>query len=99
MSYTIKTRTVGQHFGTEGVVLRGGDVEMTHADDRLSSWLAAQRESASDTDICAGLGNGDIPRPEWMGYAEDSDHLKVWDLEVGSVSMGFYRLDYDSGWV
>ena len=35
-------------------------------------------EDLSEYDIAAGLGNGDIERPEWLGVSEGVDHIKLW---------------------
>jgi len=44
----------------------------------------------SDSDICAGLTNGDIDRPSWISISENMDHLKVIDNETTECfSMGF----------
>ncbi len=51
-------------------------------------------EDLSEYDIAAGLGNGDIERPEWLGVSEGVDHIKLWDTEDGHSShqMGFSTL-------
>lgn len=63
---------------------------------RLESWLEAERaevvaEVEVDHTIAAGLGNGDIPRPEWMGVREFATGCDVWDT-AESDGMGFISL-------
>jgi hypothetical protein len=66
--------------------------------NRLNDFINKLRvadENYHDHEIAAGLGNGDIERPEWMGYSESTDHVKLWDAEDGgSAQMGFVQLDY-----
>lgn len=62
---------------------------------RLDDLFKHLRQHHTDQEIAAGLGNGDIDKPEWLGYSEGSDHLKVWDTDYGSIQMGFYTLWYN----
>ena len=50
----------------------------------------------SEAEIVAGIGNGDIHRPEWMGYSEESGGIKVWDTENGDASWGFMFFSSES---
>lgn len=65
---------------------------------RIDKFFADMRgEGLSNYDIAAGLGNGDIERPEWISIAESTDHMKVWDNEDkdASAQMGFVWLSYE----
>ena len=42
-----------------------------------------QREELTDNQICAGLENGDIEKPDWLAVSESTDHLIIWDSEEG----------------
>lgn len=67
----------------------------TYSADRVRVFIASLiLEDLSAYDIAAGLGNGDIERPEWLGVSEDVDHIKLWDLEDvhSSPQMGFNTL-------
>jgi len=50
----------------------------------------------SDYEIAAGLTNGEIERPDWMGVTEDTDHLKIWDMEDENACahFGFLTIPY-----
>ena len=66
--------------------------------DRLELFFKELREDLTDSEIAAGLTNGDIEVPEWMGISEVTDHLKAWDLENGGSSqMGFITINYYEG--
>jgi hypothetical protein len=45
-----------------------------------------QRAELADHEICAGLGNGDIEKPDWLAVSESTDHLIIWDSEEGDKS-------------
>ncbi len=53
-------------------------------------------EGLTESDIAAGLCNGDIEQPEWMAVAECTDHIKVIDSEDGhsSFQMGFTTFEF-----
>ena len=61
---------------------------------RIEKFFAELKEECSDSEIAAGIGNGDIAIPEWMAISEGSDHLKAWDKENGSSQMGFVTVCY-----
>lgn len=69
-----------------------GEYRMSRIDD----FINYQRDFETDQDIAAGLCNGDIEKPDWLGISESTDHLKLWDTEdeMSSSSMGFYTLPY-----
>lgn len=71
----------------------------TYSADRVRVFIASLiLEDLSAYDIAAGLGNGDIERPEWLGVSEDVDHIKLWDLEDvhSSPQMGFNTLCFQA---
>jgi hypothetical protein len=54
-----------------------------------------RNDGLSDYEIAAGLGNGDITRPDWLSIAENTDHLKAWDNETDSCAQwGFVTINY-----
>lgn len=63
---------------------------------RIETFFENLKLEMSENEIAAGLGNGDIEKPEWLCISESTDHLKVWDGEDGmsSTQMGFYTVDY-----
>ena len=62
---------------------------------RIEKFFNELREEYTDSEIAAGLVNGDIAIPEWMAISEDADHLKAWDQEGGgSAQMGFIAVWY-----
>jgi hypothetical protein len=64
--------------------------------NRIEAWYDKLFTEYSESDIAAGLCNGDISTPEWMGKSEDVDHIKIWDTEDGkSASWGFIQLAYE----
>jgi len=66
--------------------------------ERIEKFFAELREEGlSDNEIAAGLGNGDIEKPEWMAISENTDHIKAWDTEdpTASHQMGFVWIGYD----
>ena len=68
---------------------------MKRDEKRIDKFFAELRSSLSDGEICAGLGNGDIPRPHWLSISEDTSHIKAWDsYEGGSAQMGFIRVTH-----
>ena len=63
---------------------------------RINKFFAELREEMDDYEIAAGLGNGDIDRPEWLSIAESTDHLKAWDNETdASDQYGFVYVSYE----
>lgn len=65
--------------------------------NRLDSFIAKLSEEMTDSEIAAGMGNGDIDSPEWISKAESTDHVKIWDNETNESSqMGFTTLVYGS---
>jgi len=64
---------------------------------RIVQFFRDLRRAMSDPDIAAGLGNGEIERPEWMAISESADHLKAWDTEDPNASReyGFVHIDYN----
>ena len=64
--------------------------------NRIEQWHYSLSAECSDREIAAGLQNGDISTPEWMGKSEDISHMKIWDMESGSgPSWGFMVLSYN----
>jgi len=53
---------------------------MTRVEDFYRDLL---REALSDYEIAAGLGTGDIQKPDWVSVSESTDHLTIWDNEEG----------------
>ena len=54
-----------------------------------------QREELTDNQICAGLGNGDIKKPDWLAVSESTDHLTIWDSEEGDKNhWSAIKIDY-----
>lgn len=66
--------------------------------NRIEKFLEQYRnDDLNDGEIAAGLQNGEIEIPEWMGFSESMDHMKIWDSEEGGSSqMGFVWLEYDN---
>ena len=64
--------------------------------NRLHNWLTERRKEFSDSEIIAGVGNGDIESPgHWMGISEGSDYIKIWDTEtIADNKMGFIYVSY-----
>jgi len=65
---------------------------------RIEKFFSDLRDDGySDYEISAGLGNGDIAKPDWMAISESTDHLKAWDTEDANASqcMGFVYVSYD----
>ncbi len=74
-----------------GAVVKKGENNV----ERIEMFFDDLREECTDSEIAAGLGNGDIDVPEWMAISEDVDHLKAWDQESGgSAQMGFVTIRY-----
>ncbi len=74
-----------------GAVVKKGENNV----ERIEKFFDELRVECTDSEIAAGLGNGDIDVPEWMAIIEDTDHLKAWDQENGgSVQMGFVTISY-----
>lgn len=67
-------------------------------ESRINQFFKNLRDGGlSDYDIAAGLGNGDIKRPEWLSISESTDHLKAWDNETDACSQwGFVTISYDN---
>jgi hypothetical protein len=73
---------------------------------RTRDFYEKQIQQVMDKEVCgvsyaehclaAGLGNGDISAPEWLGMSEDIDHMKIWDREEPNESdqMGFIIIEY-----
>ena len=70
---------------------------MSDSRNRIETFYDDLIAENSEAEIAAGLGNGDIDRPEWMGYSEGTDGLKIWDTEDSnaSSSWGFMFLSSD----
>ena len=63
--------------------------------ERIEKFFNELRKECTDSEIAAGLGNGDIDAPDWLSISEDTDHLKAWDDENGgSAQMGFVTVWY-----
>ena len=74
-----------------GAVVKKGENNV----ERIEKFFDELREDCTDSEIAAGLGNGDIDVPEWMAISEGTDHIKAWDQENGgSVQMGFVTVWY-----
>jgi len=70
------------------------DTDYVH--DRINLWLEGLKAELSESEIMAGLGNGDIDRPDWLSISESTDHIKIWDNEtMASNQMGFLWLEGD----
>ena len=60
---------------------------------RLENLVAELRAGCTDTEIVAGLGNGDIDAPEWLAMSEGINSVDIWDAENGgSCQMGFITI-------
>jgi hypothetical protein len=56
-----------------------------------------RKDGLDDYEIAAGLGNGDITRPEWLSISESTDHLKAWDNETDACAQwGFVIINYNN---
>lgn len=69
-----------------------------NSESRIDAFFnALLNDGFTDSEIAAGLGNGDIERPEWMAVSESTDHVKVIDAEDGysSFQMGFSAFYYN----
>lgn len=64
--------------------------------NRLNAYINEMKNYMTEQELAAGLGNGDIDKPEWLSSAESTDHVKLWDNEDQSTGpqMGFVTLDY-----
>lgn len=64
---------------------------------RIKKWYDTLKAETSDMEIAVGLQNGTIEIPEWMGFSEGNDNMKIWDVESGSDSTwGFMTLEYNA---
>ena len=66
--------------------------------DRIEKFFMELRDSdLTNNEIAAGLGNGDIEKPEWMAVSESTDHIKAWDTDDPGASsqFGFIWINYD----
>lgn len=64
--------------------------------NRIEKWYDSLRKEFSDSGIAAGIGNGDIEKPQWLSIAESTDHVKIWDNETGAdQTWGFIKVNYD----
>ena len=60
---------------------------------RLAKWVSEQLAENTESEIAAGLTNGDIQTPEWLGTSTiDSNTIRIWDQEDGSQFVGFVDL-------
>lgn len=63
---------------------------------RIETFFNELEQELSNTEIVAGLGNGDIEAPDWMSISESDKHVDCWDPENGgSAQMGFYTVYTD----
>ncbi|MEN6423301.1 MAG: hypothetical protein ABFD76_15280 [Smithella sp.] len=65
---------------------------------RINQFFAdLRKDGLNDYEIAADLGNGDIPRPEWLSISESTDHLKAWDNETDACAQwGFVTINYSN---
>jgi ribosomal protein L37E len=65
---------------------------------RINQFFAdLRKDGLDDYEIAAGLGNGDIERPEWLAIAESTDHLKAWDNETDACAQwGFVTIRHSN---
>ena len=62
---------------------------------RLDDFFDGLRSELTNSEIAAGMGNGDIDAPEWISVAESTDHIKVIDNETTECfQMGFTTIWY-----
>lgn len=64
---------------------------------RTQDFINHLSQELSESEIAAGLTNGDIQKPEWLGVSENLDHLKVWDTEETNESStwGFVIVNFE----
>lgn len=62
---------------------------------RIEEYFDELRNAMTDSEIAAGLTNGDIEKPSWLSISESADHLKAWDNETNADSAwGFVQVPY-----
>lgn len=62
---------------------------------RKEKFLSDLRAELTDSEIVAGLGNGDIALPEWLAMSEGVDHVKLADFDGGdSFQVGLTTIWY-----
>ncbi len=63
--------------------------------DRLNDFFKGLRDELTNSEIAAGMCNGNIDAPKWISVSEDTDHIKVIDNEsTESFQMGFTTVWY-----
>jgi len=63
--------------------------------DRLNNCLEGLKQELIQSEIAAGIGNGEIDVPEWISVSEDTDHIKLIDNETTeSFQMRFSTIWY-----
>ena len=60
---------------------------------RLQDFINKNLQDMSEYDICCGLQNGDIEKPEWLCWSDATNGLKIWDGEEGCESWGAITLE------
>jgi hypothetical protein len=76
--------------GFDSVQVIEGDLGDYHCSARLALWVIERRcyldtdQGDDDRTIAAGLGNGSIQIPEWMGVREKCSGVWVWDTAESS---------------
>jgi hypothetical protein len=70
---------------------RGGGGQMS----RLIEWVKEQKQAGmSEYEIAAGLDNGEVERPEWMGSSPcTAIGYAIWDTAESSGQTKLYNLD------
>lgn len=63
--------------------------------ERLVEWVKElEADGATEYDIAAGLDNGDIERPEWLGSSPCTGiGYAIWDTAESSGQEKLYSLD------